>query len=550
MKNFSFFFVLLFVAFLSTATMSQWVQQTAPGLPNFPQPQVIFSPIDGDDNVCWGKNSNNSQFLRTTDGGDNWTVSTVNGAAGLEGSSISAFDANTAWIAMNDPSNATSGGIFKTADGGSTWTKQITAFPLAGGRPNVIYFFDPNNGVCVGNPRGGYWEIYTTTNGGTNWIPVPSSNIPPPLAGELGIENSMVYSGATYFWFPTLRNRLYRTTDQGYTWTVADSVTGGPSQIGFGFAFKDDLNGLAADFYPNSVITKTTDGGETWVPIVPYPSGLDSISSLFIVYREINDSYVITSQTNLGGNQMQPGTAYSDTNVYTWTQVDHILLGPAAFSDCNTGWAGGMNNLIYKWVTDPSSCTIPVELISFNSSVIGNNIQLNWQTATEINNQGFEIYRNGNKIAFVEGKGTTTETQNYSFIDKNLQSGIYNYRLNQIDFDGTQEVVGELTVYLTLPEEFSLEQNYPNPFNPSTVISYQLPVTGFVSLKVYDVLGNEVAVLVNEEKPPGSYEVEFNSHSDEGQNLPAGRQGLSSGIYFYTLQAGSFTQTKKLILMK
>ncbi|MBE7476649.1 MAG: T9SS type A sorting domain-containing protein [Ignavibacteriota bacterium] len=169
---------------------------------------------------------------------------------------------------------------------------------------------------------------------------------------------------------------------------------------------------------------------------------------------------------------------------------------------------------------------------------------------------GFEVYRNGNKIAFVEGKGTTTERQDYSFTDKNLQSGIYNYRLNQIDFDGTQEVVGELTVYLTLPEEFSLEQNYPNPFNPSTIIKFTIPVTlsgvegSFVTLKVYDVLGNEVATLVNEEKPAGSYEVEFNSHSDEGQNLPAGRQGLSSGIYFYTLQAGNFTQTKKLILMK
>jgi photosystem II stability/assembly factor-like uncharacterized protein len=556
MKNFFLFFSFLFVSFLFHSVMAQsvWIQQNAPGLPNSPQPQVIFSPVN--DNVCWGKNSNNSQFLRTIDGGDNWTVSTVTGAAGLEGSSISAFDANTAWIAMNDPSNATSGGIFVTNNGGSMWLKQISAFPGVGGHPNVIHFFDPNNGVCVGNPRGGYWEIYTTTNGGTNWLRVPSANIPPPLAGELGIESPNINSTATYFWFPTLRNRLYRTTDQGYTWTVADSVTGGPSQIGFGFAFKDDLNGLAADFYPNSVISKTTDGGDSWVPINPYPSGLNTISSLFIVYRRTNNSYVITSQTDLGGNQMQPGTAYSDTFGQSWTEISNISLGPAAFFDCNTGWAGGINNLIYKWVTDSLTCEVPVELISFNSAIDGNNIQLTWQTATETNNMGFEVYRNGNKIAFVEGKGTTTERQDYSFTDKNLQSGIYNYRLNQIDFDGTQEVVGELTVYLTLPEEFSLEQNYPNPFNPSTIIKFTIPVTlsgvegSFVTLKVYDVLGNEVATLVNEEKPAGSYEVEFNSHSDEGQNLPAGRQGLSSGIYFYTLQAGNFTQTKKLILMK
>ena len=537
MKNFSLFFSLLFVAFLSLSVKAQWVLQHAPGLPNSSQPQVIFSPVN--DNVCWGKNSNNSQFLRTTDGGDNWTVSTVTNAAGLECSSISALDNTvTAWIAMNDPSNVTSGGIFKTTDGGLNWVKQTSAFQGSGGHPNVIHFFDADNGLCVGNPRGGYWEIYTTTNGGTNWIQVPSGNIPTPLTNESGFETSYDPPEGNFFWFPTLSNRLYRTTDQGYTWTVADSVTGGPSQIGFGFAFKDNLNGLAADFYPNRVISKTTDGGETWVPIVPFSSELDSISSLFIVYRGTDSSYVITSQTDLGGNPMMPGTAYSDDNGISWSQISNIPLGLAAFSDCNTGWAGGVNDLIYKWATDPSSCIVPVELVSFNSSVIGNNIQLSWQTSTEINNQGFEIYRNGNKIAFVEGNGTTTERQDYSFIDKNLQPGIYNYRLNQLDFDGTQEVVGELTVYLTLPEQFSLEQNYPNPFNPSTTIKYSIPTSEFVTLKVYDVLGSEVATLVNEEKPAGSYEIDFNAAK------------LSSGIYFYILQAGSYTQTKKLILTK
>ena len=181
---------------------------------------------------------------------------------------------------------------------------------------------------------------------------------------------------------------------------------------------------------------------------------------------------------------------------------------------------------------------LPVELTSFNSSIIGNNIQLIWQTATETNDKGFEIYRNGNKITFVDGKGTTTEKQNYLFTDKGLQSGIYNYRLNQIDFDGTQKVVGELTVHLILPEHFSLEQNYPNPFNPSTKIKYSIPTSGFVTLKVYDVLGKEIATLVNGEKPAGSYEVEFNAAN------------LSSGIYFYKLQAGDYVQVKKMMPMK
>jgi hypothetical protein len=101
-----------------------------------------------------------------------------------------------------------------------------------------------------------------------------------------------------------------------------------------------------------------------------------------------------------------------------------------------------------------------------------------------------------------------------------------------------------------LPEQFMLYQNYPNPFNPSTSIQYAVGNRQFVQLKVYDILGNEVATLVNEEKAPGIYEVKFNSHSDGGQNLPAGRQGLSSGVYFYKLQAGDFVETKKMILLR
>ena len=298
---------------------------------------------------------------------------------------------------------------------------------------------------------------------------------------------------------------------------------------------------MAIDFFPQTNFSRTSDGGVTWTSL-PIPPGLSSISLRFIVYAKgTNGSYVITSPINIGGNQSVPGTAFSNNDGVTWTQNSNLSCGPAVFSDWNTGWCSSIeiNDSVYKWISD----VLPVELTSFTANTIGNNVELKWQTSTETNNQGFGIYRNGNKIAFVEGKGTTTETQDYSFTDKNLQSGIYNYRLNQLDFDGTQEVVGELTVYLSLPEKFALEQNYPNPFNPSTTIKYSIPTSEFVTLKVYDVLGNEVATLANEEKPAGSYEVEFSVGQDSSPDI-------ASGIYFYTLQAGSFTQTKKLLLMK
>jgi len=198
---------------------------------------------------------------------------------------------------------------------------------------------------------------------------------------------------------------------------------------------------------------------------------------------------------------------------------------------------------------------VPVELISFTSEVDNNNVTLFWQTATETNNSGFEIERKKSearsqesewkRIEFVEGKGTTTETQVYSFIDKNLITGKYNYRLKQIDFDGTFEYSNVIEVEVTSPSTFSFEQNYPNPFNPSTKISYQLPVSSDVTLKVYDILGKEVVTLVDEYKPAGKYEVEFNALSSFRLV-----RNLTSGTYFYQLQAGSFIETKKMSLLK
>jgi hypothetical protein len=191
---------------------------------------------------------------------------------------------------------------------------------------------------------------------------------------------------------------------------------------------------------------------------------------------------------------------------------------------------------------------VPVELVSFAGNINRNSVNLNWSTATEINNSGFEIERSvisnevrnliWEKRGFVNGKGTTTETQSYSYIDENLVSGKYLYRLKQIDFDGTFEYSNEVEVIVALPNRFELSQNYPNPFNPSTKIKYQIATSNPVSLKIYDVLGNEVATLINENKSAGNYEVTF----DAGN--------LSSGTYFYKLQTGSFVETKKLLLLK
>ena len=159
---------------------------------------------------------------------------------------------------------------------------------------------------------------------------------------------------------------------------------------------------------------------------------------------------------------------------------------------------------------------------------------MSWSTATELNNHGFEIERSLDKIiwatiGFREGKGTTTEPQNYSYFDNisEISSEKLYYRLKQIDFNGSFEYSDVVEVEIA-PSKFSLEQNYPNPFNPSTKISWQSPVGSWQTLKVFDVLGKEVVTLVDEYKPAGTYKVDFRVKNVE----------LSSGIYFYQLRAG------------
>lgn len=187
---------------------------------------------------------------------------------------------------------------------------------------------------------------------------------------------------------------------------------------------------------------------------------------------------------------------------------------------------------------------LPVELSSFTSSVNGNDVTLNWSTSSETNNARFEIERSsGNNVwtksGYVNGNGTTTLSQNYSFTDRGLNSGTYKYRLKQIDFNGNFEYFNlSNEIIIGNPVRYELSQNYPNPFNPSTIINYSIPVSSNVKLVIYNSLGSEISVLLNLNQNPGNYSVEWNS------------AGFPSGVYFYKLSAGSFTQMKKMTLIK
>jgi len=232
---------------------------------------------------------------------------------------------------------------------------------------------------------------------------------------------------------------------------------------------------------------------------------------------------IIVGQLNpFFSNVLVPGTA-SSTNL----GFNPNLASPPA------GYTGPFH-------TGPIA--LPVELTSFTAQTTSEGVRLSWTTASELNNSGFEVQRSTNQtnwatLGFVRGAGTTTEAQSYSFVDASASGRVF-YRLKQVDFDGQFEYSNIIEVNAGVPKTFALEQNYPNPFNPSTAISYQLPVAGNVSLKVFDMLGKEVATLVNARQEAGAYTVNFNANN------------LSSGVYFYRLQAGNFVQTRKMMLVK
>jgi hypothetical protein len=188
---------------------------------------------------------------------------------------------------------------------------------------------------------------------------------------------------------------------------------------------------------------------------------------------------------------------------------------------------------------------VPVEFAYFTAENDLDEVNLRWQTVTEKNNSGFEIHRstqienNGwEKIGFVEGHGTTTENTIYDFRDKISKSGIYLYRLKQIDFDGTASFSDEIEIQVSGPTEFALYQNYPNPFNPSTTIKFALPEKTDLELSVYNSLGEKVADVFKGELNEGYYEIEFSA------------ENLSSGIYFYRIESKDFVSVKKMIVMK
>lgn len=227
-------------------------------------------------------------------------------------------------------------------------------------------------------------------------------------------------------------------------------------------------------------------------------------------------------------------------NGSSWTLLNAVNAASNLLSGTVTGFSD---------FTGGEQSALPVELVSFTGSYIKGAVNLEWTTATEVNNYGFEIQRSGNRnqetgniwevIGFVPGNGNSNSEKSYSFTDRNIVAGTkYVYRLKQIDTDGSIDYSNEIEVITGVPDKYELVQNHPNPFNPTTSISYTLPVESKITLAVYSMNGEKVAALVNDTQPAGSYSVPFDASN------------LASGTYMYRITANDFVQIRKMLLVK
>jgi len=490
MKKFHYLVTISIVLFYSSLN-AQWIQSGLDGT------YVRTINVSGT-NLFVGTSGDG--IFRSTNDGTSWTP--VN--TGLTNLYVNAFTiSGTNLFAGTEGS-----GVFRSTNNGTSWS-------ATGNLVNPYVYALVVFGTNLFAGTDGDDGVYLSTNNGASWV-----------AAGSGLTNTRILSitiSGTNLFTGTFGGGVFLSTNNGTSWTPASS--------GLTNTYVNAITVSGTNLFASTEggIFLSTNNGTTW-----------TVASTGLTNTYIHN--IAVSGTNLFAGT-EDGVFFSTNNGTNWTQVStgltNTIIWALAVSGTNL-FAGSNGNGVWRRPLDE---IIPVELTSFTASVTENTVTLRWTTATELNNLGFEVQRsienkNWNAIAFVEGTGTTTSSQNYNCVDNSVSSGTYFYRLKQVDFNGNFEFSSVVDVIVGLPNEFVLAQNYPNPFNPSTSITYQIAVNNLVNLKIYNVLGNEIATLVNEVQPAGKYEITFNASS------------LSSGTYFYKLQAGNIIETKKMILLK
>ncbi|MFZ1323396.1 MAG: T9SS type A sorting domain-containing protein [Ignavibacteria bacterium] len=467
-------------------------------------------------------------------GQENWSTSTTTTTSGTnnvvngniimnivetrEFSSVGIICASAAPINGGVTNNQISNNVIYTVKGNGTAPDQTVGIGYTGGTPTV----NANGDRIVYNSiyMTGLMDPAPSTVSTQNSVGIKIHGT--AASSNLTVKNNSIYSDVTST-NPALLHYCISAPASTYNWG-----TGGCDNNDYYFV-SPTVQMRTGGLGTNSPLGSSFAALGDWQPVFTVPGAQDGASiQLDPLYTLLPTTYPLIP---MGGSPLLTAAApIPGVNFDIYECSDPLSVR-------------GATPTIGAW--EYTETLLPVELSSFISNVTGTDVTLNWTTASETNNSGFDIERknaesgNWSKVGNVTGNGTVSTPQNYSFTDRGLTTGIYNYRLKQIDFNGNFEYFNlSNEVGIGIPDKYSLSQNYPNPFNPSTKISYDLPVDGMVSLKLFDMTGREVASIVNEVQNAGYYTVNFNASS------------LSSGVYFYTISSNNFIATKKLMLVK
>ena len=502
-KKLSAFILTTLGIFSAMIINAQWQNKAS----NFhTQNRGIFEMIAVGSDVAWAVAYDGNipitapvnDFTRTTDGGNHWTAGSISAFSDYDLVGIAPVSATVCYGSITNFANNNSK-IVKTTDGGATWLEQFNYdFGVSFGFFADIYFFNANDGLIFGDQSDGYITIYTTHDGGSQWTRVPQANLPAALPDEASYIFSAEGVG-DIFWTVSTSGRIWKTIDKGLHWAAYETEE---TLIDYSnLKMRDALHGL---WGVHDELYRTDDGGVTWTEVEP--SGTWFTDDLAYVPGTAS-TYVSTGSHDFSGYGAAHGigTSYSLDDGNTWitidTDVEHLAI---AMVNSYTGYTGGFN-------TSKSSNGI----YKYNGPALG--------------------YACENNMTSMCHKGQTICVENGS-IDNHLKKG---------DFFGTC-TPGSTINNKANPEmeqqakEFNI---YPNPVVHSTTILFSVPQSGNVSIQIFDLSGRLITTLANKKMQAGNHQLTWNVNDGNGN-------AMSSGIYLLRLNTGSYSETKKLSVIK
>ncbi len=480
---------------------------------------IAIDPVDN--NIVYYGSS--SAVFKSTDRGETFSQygSTIPGSSAIK--CLHVHPKRPGEMVVSVHKGGSSYKVVKSTDFGATWitTADNLSFSFYGipstqdpTHPDTLYLMNGNN-------------FDRSIDFGSTWATLTSSvgTLTAPCDIIVFPDTSIILVGDN-------GTGIFKSTNYGMTWSQTYSTSGEIPTI----AVDHNMLGTAwaTKFAGGGGIIRTTNYGDSWVTVA-----YSGTSTWGVHIHPDDPNYVVTGTWS--GSNVYITRDWGTTWLHTTLPASNYAVAVIDSINVFAAQSGGFYKL---W----SPNFIPVELTSFNATVQDNRVVLEWTTATETNNYGFEIESGFDNqefetIAFVPGYGTTAESKSYSYtIDELITQKTY-FRLKQMDYDGSFKYYDAVKVDAVIPTLYEVTQNFPNPFNPSTAITFTLPVDANVTISVFNSIGEQVGDITNSQFTPGIHTVNFNADN------------LSSGIYFYRMQANgtdgsSFSSVKKMILIK